>query len=386
MSDGTALRVLHVCAPARAGGLESVVHQLTVGLHQKGHEVAVAAVLSPAEAESHPFVSALRAAGVAVHVIVAGARDYQDERREIRTLMRQQRTQVLHTHGYRSDVINGSLGHGELCAHVTTLHGFTARTWRGQLYEWLQVRVARRADAAVAVSQPIATRLRTRRNESRVHLIRNAVAPAIDPFSRQHARELLGLPQDAFLVGWIGRMSYEKGPDLFVEAMQHQLVVDRLEREMPMHGVMVGDGPMRQQVQRASEESGHSPHVYFTGMIEGASRYLAAFDALALTSRTEGTPMIILEAMLAGVPIVATAVGGIPDVLDVQSAYLATPTSAAIATAMMELVTHQDERAAKSRTAYQLVRQSHDYDDWIRAYEQAYRHARKERPPVEGEA
>ena len=99
-----------------------------------------------------------------------------------------------------------------------------------------------------------------------------------------------------------------------------------------MHGVFVGDGSMREAMQHLAEVRGIAHRVHFTGIRAQASKYLAAFDALALTSRTEGTPMVLLEAMWAGLPIVATAVGGVPDVLRSGEAMLC-PSGDAVAVA-----------------------------------------------------
>jgi glycosyltransferase involved in cell wall biosynthesis len=151
-------RVLHVVAPARAGGLETVVLQLTTGLRARGHDARVATVLDPADAASHPFSEALEEAGVPVHRIVVGTREYRAERAAIAKLMRAHDVDVLHTHGYRPDVVDGGVARSLHRAHVTTLHGFVGGSWRGRVYEWLQVRAAVRADALTHVANEWARR------------------------------------------------------------------------------------------------------------------------------------------------------------------------------------------------------------------------------------
>jgi len=362
---GVMSRVLHVVAPARAGGLETVVLQLTTGLRARGHDARVATVLDPADAASHPFVEALEEAGVPVHRIVVGTRAYRAERAAIAQLMRENDVDVLHTHGYRPDVVDGGVARSMHRAHVTTLHGFVGGSWRGRVYEWLQVRAAVRASAAIAVSAPIAERLRRAGGASTTHLLRNAVAPNTSALDRSASRAALSLPAEAVLVGWVGRLSHEKGPDLFVEALAR--TGDHV------HGVFVGDGPLREPMRTLAAERGVAHRLHFTGMRPQASRYLAAFDVLALTSRTEGTPMVLLEAMWAGVPIVATAVGGVPDVLSDHDAMLCRSSdSSSVAVAIEKLVNSAE--ASRAIAAKALIRVASDFSvqSWIAAHEKLY--------------
>lgn len=361
------LRILHVAAPARTGGLESVLVHLASGLRDRGHDVQVASVLAPGTEEGHPIVAELELRGVPVHSIVVGTRDYLGERNAIRQVMRQTGAQILHTHGFRPDVVDGGIAKSLKGAHVMTLHGFIGGSRRGRLYEWLQIQAARRADAVIAVSAPIVERLARHGIARQVHLARNAVAPATDAFSREEARGALGLPADGLLVGWVGRVSHEKGPDLFVRALA----------EVPdVIGVMIGDGPELENVRALALASGIESRLHLTGQRQSARRYLAAFDVLALTSRTEGTPMILLEAMWAGVPIVATVVGGVPHMTSTAETMLCEPRAPAIAAAIRGTICGQEvspaARAgaenAKSRVAVEF-----SYETWTSTHELAYR-------------
>ncbi len=362
---GVTVRVLHVVAPARAGGLESVVIQLTTGLRANGHVAQVAAVLDPADASAHPFVEALEDAQVPVHRIVVGTREYRAERGAIARLMRANDVEVLHTHGYRPDVVDGGVARSMNRAHVTTLHGFIGGSWRRRAYEWLQVRAAVRANAAIAVSAPIAMQLRRAGGGRTAHLLRNAVAPNASALGRAASRAALSLPADAVLVGWVGRLSFEKGPDLFVEALA--LTDDRV------HGVFVGDGPLREQMRALAGERNIAHRLHFTGMRPQASRYLAAFDILALTSRSEGTPMVLLEAMWAGVPIVATAVGGVPDIIDQHVGLLCRPGDpAGLQQSIERLMVDQPTALALANAAQARVKADYSMVRWICAHEAVY--------------
>lgn len=365
MSAATPLRVLQLCAPGRAGGLETVVRQLAVGLREQSVDAHVAVVLDPSEAEGHPFADALESDGTTVHRIVLGARAYRREREAVARVLSTTGAHVLHTHGYRSDVMDGPVARQGGVPHVVTLHGFTGGSWRGRFYEWLQVRAAVRADATIVVSSAIERRVRAAGGGARVRLIRNAMRPPHLSMHRDAARQALGLPSDIPVVGWVGRLSIEKGPDLLVEALA------QLRGEA--HVVVIGDGSMRQSLQDRVGQLGMSSRVTFAGLRANAAELFGALDLLALTSRTEGTPMVLLEAMWAGVPIVATSVGGVPDILGHDDAWLTTPEAGAIASALDAALIDPEARRTRAAHAVARVQRTHDVDSWIAAHAAIYR-------------
>jgi glycosyltransferase involved in cell wall biosynthesis len=232
----------------------------------------------------------------------------------------------------------------------------------------MQVQAARFASAVVAVSTPISQRLQSHGITRNVQLVRNAVAPAANALSREQARAVLNLPPDGKLVGWVGRVSQEKGPDHFIE------VIARADSRIC--GVMIGDGPELEICKQRARQLGITERVHFVGMLAGASRYLAAFDALALTSRTEGTPMVLLEAVLAQVPIVTTAVGGVPAMVSASEAALCPPGDVqAIAAALTDVFARPAEAQARAAAANARVATEYCYESWLDNHELLYRRA-----------
>ena len=156
-----ALKILQVAAPAEAGGLERVVETLAVGLHGRGHDVSVATLLLGRSAD-HPFVQALQGTGVRLHLLPMAPRDYLRERRELRALFAAVRPDVVHTHGYRIDLLNRGIVAGLGIPTVTTVHGASMQGGaKGKLFEWLQRMNYRRFDAVVAVSRQACTSARS---------------------------------------------------------------------------------------------------------------------------------------------------------------------------------------------------------------------------------
>jgi len=345
--------VLHVVAPGQVGGLESVVLALTAGQAARGDRVHVAAILDGKRPRKHTFLDSL---SVEHTVISLPPRAYGRERRTVADLCARMRPDVVHTHGYRTDVIDAGAARRSGRPTVTTVHGFTGvGGWRGRLYEYLQRRAFRRFDAVVAVSHPIVTLLRNDGVSSdRVHMIPNAYAPG-EFIARDDARRTLGLG-DGFIAGWIGRLSQEKAPDVFVAA------VDQLDG---ISAAIIGSG-------RAAPR--HSPRVTMLGQVAEAARYMKAFDVLVLSSRTEGTPMVLFEAMAAHVPVVATAVGGVPDVVSDHEALLV-PSDRPDALARAIAAVREDAAGARTRAAAAAKRLASEYavGPWVERYAAVYR-------------
>src|SRR5213592_4457880 len=234
--------ILHIVAPAEFGGLERVVHGLACGLRGAGHEVHVAAVLTGPR-PSPSFLTPLDAADVQTHALVLPVRGYLRERRAIAELCRNVRPDVVHTHGYRPDVVDAGVARRQGLPTVTTVHGFTGGGWKNRLYERLQSRAFRRFDAVVAVSHPLVERLRQSGVPTeRIHEVPNAWRETVPPLDREAARHALGIPLRAFAVGWVGRLSHEKGPDVLLDALRH--VTD-----LPLVVSVVGDGIERVSLQ-----------------------------------------------------------------------------------------------------------------------------------------
>ena len=361
------LVVTHVLAPAPYGGLETVVEMLSRGQADAGSRVSVVGVFSK-EPTQHPFWNSLSKAPVDAIPLVVGGRRYGAERSAIRRVLRERGTDILHTHGYRPDVLHAPVARQLGIRTVTTVHGFTGGSRRNRFYEWLQRRAFRRLDAVVAVSEKLRRDLVAGGLPgSRVHLIRNAWHPTSEPLPRSEARAHLGLPPEGKQIGWVGRLSPEKGPDVMLRAFA------RLGRP-GTRLAFVGDGPMRRPLLALAEETGTASSVDWLGDLPGAARYLRAFDALAITSLTEGTPMVLFEAMAARIPIVTTSVGGIPDVVSDREALLAEVGDVeGIARALDRALVASPDVDARAGAAQARLQDEFRVGPWVERYHTVYR-------------
>ncbi|RKH27907.1 glycosyltransferase family 1 protein [Corallococcus praedator] len=208
---------------------------------------------------------------------------------------------------------------------------------------------------------------------SRVVTIENGVplTVATGAEARRDARERLGLAQDATVVGYLGRLSEEKGPDLLVDAF-----LGHFAQETNTHLVMIGPGPMEASLRERAAASPLAGRVHFTGALLDASKLLPAFDVYVQPSRREGRSLSLLEAMAVGLPTVSHTVPAIREVhRDGQTALLV-PTGdvKALADAVKRL-THDPELRARLGSAAKLESQRYSLANMVDAYAKLYRGA-----------
>jgi glycosyltransferase involved in cell wall biosynthesis len=235
------------------------------------------------------------------------------------------------------------------------------------MLEALQRFAFRRFDAVVAVSQPQGDVLRASGIKShRIHFISNALAAPAAPLDRASARRALNL-SDGLVAGWVGRVSHEKGVDVFIDAISS--IGDRV-----ISAAIIGDGPER-AAQQSRADALAPGRFEWLGNIPDAARYCAAFDVFVLSSRAEGLPIVLLEAMAARVPIVATAVGGVPELLSPADGILVPPDDPkALATAIRATIDDPSAAFARAQSAQQRQRAEYDVGPWSERYEALYRH------------
>lgn len=355
-------RIAHVVAPAPFGGLERVVAGLSREMARRGHEVSLILTLGPDEPRPQ-WADALSSAGVAVDGVRVGGRAYFAERRGVREALLRRRAEIVHTHGYRPDVVHRATARGLRLPVLSTAHGFASSGGKGRIYEWLQRRSWRGFDAVVAVSQPLVDRIvASGVPRERVEMIRNGTVISATPLlGAAEARERLGLPSGR-IVGWVGRLSAEKAPGVAIEALA-------AAQDRSAILCYIGAGPLEQECRARAQSLGVADRVRFLGTVPDAAPLLPAFDVLLLSSHTEGTPMVVLEAAVARVPVVSTAVGGVPDLLAGDAGWLAPAAdAAALGRCLDEALSDRRVALAKADRLGERVKGAAEANDWIESY------------------
>lgn len=365
------LRVLHLLAPAPFGGLETVVRHLARAQARAGAEVHIAATVPD---DAHPFVEAARADGLDVHVLRVRGRGYRRERQLVARLLADLAPAVLHTHGYRPDILDAPVARAAGIATATTAHGFTGNGMKNRAYEWAQRRSFRKFGAVVAVSSGLVSRLvASGVPRERVHLLPNARLSLADPLPRADARHALGLSHAGPpVVGWVGRVGPEKGPDLMVQAMAGPALAGA-------QLCMVGEGRALEASEALASQLQLDERVYWAGRMPDAGRFMRAFDVLCLSSRTEGTPMVLFEADQADLTVVSTAVGGVPHVLGDGWNVVPPDDPEALAEALARALNDPDAAADARARARQRIRAEFDPARWAARHLEIYRGLAAER-------
>jgi glycosyltransferase involved in cell wall biosynthesis len=248
---------------------------------------------------------------------------------EVAGQLRSLKTDVVCCSGYKPDVIGLMASRQCGVKAISVSHGWTGATLKVKAYETLDRLALRWMQAVVCVSEAQAVKVRrTGTPPDRVHVIRNAVSlhrfGKPDAKYRHEMEGFFGTPLRRIVCA-AGRLSPEKGFAKLVEAAA--LVV----KSDPKVGFIIfGEGPLRGQLTRLICEHKLQDKVVMPGFRGNLEAYLPHADVLALPSFTEGLPVIVLEALAARVPVVATAVGGVPEVVEEsKSGYLVPPGDAA---------------------------------------------------------
>ena len=222
--------------------------------------------------------------------------------------------EVIHSHGYKGDILLGCIPKSlRRIPLVATLHGWTSTEWLSKLaiYEWLDRKSLRFLDAVVLVNKAMISRLNGRFSDlNRLRVIDNGL-PLAHNYTVEHLDgDIMDYCSQGFIVGSVGRLSVEKGYTFLLDAIRKLLSIG-----LNVRLVIIGEGQERGALEKQVTSQNLAGHVLFPGYREDAGDYIPLFDVFVLSSLTEGLPITLLEAMRAGKPVIAPAVGGIPDVL-----------------------------------------------------------------------
>jgi glycosyltransferase involved in cell wall biosynthesis len=362
------LSIVHVLSSFGVGGQERVALDLAIGQKQRGHRVSVISLAPPPDGamadefrEHGIAVDRVEKRGEGVDPLLVG--------RLVRTLRRMQ-AEIVHTHNPLPLIYGAPAARLAGAAAIHTKHG---RNPAGRANRLLRRAAAQLAHAFVAVSETTAEQAREQHDapRSRMHTIANGIRldryhP--DPEARAAARVELGLG-DAIVVGTVGRLDSYKNQVMLVRAMAPML-------SSQVRLVIVGDGPSRGDVEAAVAALPEPRWVVMTGRRMDVPRLMPAFDIFCLSSQTEGLPLVVPEAMSAALPIVSTAVGGIPTVVDVgETGFLVPVEEGALREALRTLIEDPAKARAMGARAREVALERYDYGRMVDAYLDLYQNA-----------
>jgi glycosyltransferase involved in cell wall biosynthesis len=282
--------------------------------------------------------------------------------RSLKDVIGRGRPDIVHTHMAKAGVLGrtaASRAHVPVVVHTFhghILEGYFSRA-ASRTFMAIERRLARRSHALVAVSGAVRDQLLAYRIgvPEQWHVI--PVGLNLGPYlenamSRVESRQLLDLPRESLLVGFVGRLVAVKDPDTFLQAAT-RVATERGDVTF----IVAGDGELRAQMEsRAKQLLGE--RIRFVGWVSNLAALYSALDLVVLTSRHEGTPTALVEAGASGRPVVATRVGGVPDVVREGASGLLVPPGDPVAAAgsMLSLLADTERRRAMGDAARAWVR------------------------------
>lgn len=366
--------IVHVLSSFGVGGQERVALDLAAGQVARGHRVAVISLAPPPEG---PLAEEFRAAGVEVDSVPKGPGTDVTLWPRLAWAFRRRAADIVHTHNPLPLIYGAPAARAVGAAAIHTKHGINPGS-RG--HRFLRAQAAKLVSSFVAVSTVTAQQARAQDDMPlpRLVVIPNGIRLerfAPDAAARAGVRAELGIPEDAVVVGTVGRVDEFKNQTLLVAAMA-PLLSDRV------HLVLVGDGPTRAALEAQVAALPDPRPVHVLGRRMDVARILPSFDIFCLSSKSEGLPLVVPEAMAAGLPVVSTAVGGIPGVVDDgQTGYLTSVDERELRTQLRRLIDDPDAVKAMGAKAREvaLTRYSADrmLDDYMALYERAIRDQRR---------
>lgn len=303
---------------ARAGvaGHEPLIHSLLTTQRDAG----------AGESPDNDLLRAARAQQLAVDVVPERFRFDPRVLGVMARYIRARAPDIVETHDFKSHFLlhalrsTGAIG----AVHwIAFHHGYTRMSARVRAYQQLDRLSLRRAQRVITLCRPFVEQLVARGvRRERIEVISNAIAPRppIAAAALSELRQSLGIAPAERIIVSVGRLSREKGHADLIEALRMLLAAGRC-RDCRL--LLVGDGGEREALRRRA--SGLGDRVVFAGHQPDPWPYFCLGDLFVLPSYTEGSPLVLFEAMAAGLPIVATCVGGVPEIVEDQRTAILVP-------------------------------------------------------------
>lgn len=371
------VRLLHLVGRSHGRGAELAALELARALDARGHENVVLACNPAFDHGQHPSLPTLS------RRVRMGAPSLIESTFRLRRRLDRERYDVVVAHGGRAVTVAAMARRAGGPSIVwQRILGFP-RGWRWAVRKPWWRAIANRTDAAVALTPQMRDELVDLGFDRPIWVIPNFRDPTrfagLDRASEsERLKRELGIERDVALIGLVGHLIEQKRPERAVEVLAHARSAGaRIEL------VVAGDGPLREDMRTAARDRGLAAHVHVLGHRHDVERILAGLDVLILTSDDEGIPGILIEAQMAGCPVVTFPFAGAATVVADHETGIVLPAadSELMATEVLRLLADPDARrqmAARGRARgaeFSLERAAGRYEDHIGALLRAQRRA-----------
>ena len=303
------MKVLHIASGDLWAGAEKQLYTLLLALRQSGQIDVEAIILNPGT-----LADKIREAGITVQVLDESRNNVLQLIKAVNQTVVESQPDIIHTHRLKENIIGSLVATRHGITSIRTLHGSSEHSYGAMnvrkriLYDidyfsgrWLQKKI-------VAVSEPLAEELRGKYPPSKICVIHNGLDLAQSPPGANSKF------QDPLKIGIVGRLVPVKRVDLFLEIAQ-AVFSQQPAATRPVFRV-IGDGPLRSEMEDLADTLGIADQVNFMGHIDNAEQAIAQLDVLVLCSDHEGLPMVALEAMKQRTLVLTHPMGGLPQLLE----------------------------------------------------------------------
>ena len=357
------VRVAYLLHTIAYGGVETVILNWIGRIDTRRYEVHLVCFANPGETEA-PFVTAARHRGIRVSKIPCSRRKpLLKAARATATIIRERDIRILHTHGWYAEFVGALTARLVPVKTITTVYVWFDYDWRRNLIQWLDRFVLRAFDEVSAHCEY--TRRDTIARGIPAARIKTLICGydgqpyAIGATERQRMRAEGGVGEADLLLVNVARFYPEKIQDALLRIFQ------RVNREMPHTRLwLVGTGPLGESLRSQVRALGLQQVVYFTGFVEDLPKILSLADMQVHPAAIEGVPLAVLAGMAAGLPIVASAVGGLPEIIaDGQNGVLvAAGDEDGFAREVLVLLANPQRAAALGQHALEFVNSAYSLD------------------------
>ena len=352
-------------------GAESVILSLAHGLRAAGHP-CVLGIFANSQNPNYQLHQRGINEGIPSYSLPCKGQFDPTAVRHIRDLARKTGADIIHTHGYKADVYTRVAMLAQGVPLVSTCHNWLDEDWRTYLYGVVDRCVLRSFPRVIAVSDEVRQRLlEAGVPKERIRIIPNGLD--LRRFTIDRSPDPADWSQDRpAIIGMVARLSAEKGVDIFLRAAAQVVRTISYAKF-----VVVGNGPDREELEALIDQLRLRHVVSMLGRRNDMPAQYASFDLLVSASRKEGLPIAILEAMASGLPLVATAVGDVHNVVRNGETGILLPANdpGALASAIVDLLRDREKRRRLGFGARQLVESQYSADRMSNEYLDTYEDA-----------
>lgn len=358
-------KILHLISTSGFFGAEQVLLQLARRQNCNGTESIVGALKDP-RLPQNELIKRARQKGLPTWELPTNGKFDLQTIGRLRKFIKEEDISLLHTHNYKSDLLGAAAAKSTRRKIIATVHGFTQNTRAVKLYEnidrWILNNLM---DHVITVNRPLAQIF----SQSKQTVIPNGIAMPQATNKREETRAHLSISPTTCLLGTVGRFSIEKNQQLLLQAFNALS-----KRFNHIQLLLIGDGPQRNTLTQFIEKEQLTKKVILTGIVEDPTAYYQAMDIFILSSDTEGLPMTLLEAMSHGIAPIASAVGGIPDIIkDNDTGMLFTKgTLSQLIDKCQILIQDETLRKRIGANAKELIKEKYSDEQTFHAYKNVY--------------